>query len=213
MISSGFTIYLVFVGALIIGMIGVVLLIVGLIQKTKRLWITGIISFALAIVLFLSSFVFGVYKVFGIIEKVAKNNYNYIDYHYKKTPYYDNHDSTKTLLESNYSEPQTGIIESNNSGEVFVKVYPNKSITSKEIDLIKVEKNNKKKESTISLQISFEQKYNGNFTLNAYDVNNHLIDSSRVMIQMKANMENTIEFIYPKNTNFSIISYLTLDES
>ena len=213
MVSSGFTIYLIFIGTLIIGMTGIVLLIVGLIQKTKSLWISGIISIALAIVLFLSSFVFGVYKFFTIIEKAAKSNYQYIDYQYKKTPYYNNEDSTETSLDNNYGQPQTGIIEDDNSSEVFVKVYPNKTITAQEIDLIKIERNKKTKKNTICLLISFEQKYNGEFILNAYDANNYLIDSSKVMIQMNANMENTIEFIFPKSTNFSIISYLTLDES
>ncbi|NVO02635.1 MAG: hypothetical protein HXX09_08000 [Bacteroidetes bacterium] len=214
MISTGFSIYLVFIIALLFAMTGVILFVIGLVGKRKPLWISGIISMALAIVLFLSALLFGIYKFVTIIEKAAKSNYQYLDYHYKESPYYkDKHDSLETFLDSNYRKPISGLILGNDDSEVFVKIYPNKSITNQEIDLIKLEKSNYKKPNSIFLLISFEQKYKGSFTLKAYDASNTLLNSSKIMVQMNANMEGSLEFVFPKSTNFSIISYFTLDES
>jgi len=214
MVSSGFTIYLIFIGALVLAMTGVVLLIIGLVQKTKPLWISGVISFALAIVLFLSAFFFGIYKFFSMVEKAAKLNYHYFEYKKYNVPNYESfQDSTEISLDSLYSKPITGIINGENYSEVFVKVFPIKSITDKEIDIVKIEKSSKNRPNTICLLFSFEQKYSGNFTLKAYDSSNTLLNSSKVMVHMNPKMENTIEFVFPKGTNFSIISYLTLEES
>lgn len=208
---------------------GLTLLILGLILKKPRQWISGIVICAV-------SLIGGIFWLVSLIskfpEKLINNNHYKFEYHYSypdnsdvddnddydaddkedsisqkdKTPQFEREQNTKKI---------TGFIQDSDKSLIFIRIYPDAvfdeyGIVVNKIDTYNTTDNTKKE---IPLNITFNNKFKGQLQLILFTSDDTELARSYVEINQKENSTFTVKFAFDKSVNFLKINYARLKTS
>jgi hypothetical protein len=202
--------YLLLIIAILTGVAGLTLLIIGLINSKRKLWLPGIIILSSAIligifgfVFFIKTFVTTIKDNIGKLDKMNKHN-SYV--------FSDSTTYNERPVDSTFAEPISGFIEDSDNSKVYINVFPSRDITPFGITLEKVDKGKKSAtvKKAISLMLSFDRAYNGKLRLTAFDYEKKELGSSGASADKKSGEISSVNFVFPDNVNFSLIDYCTL---
>jgi hypothetical protein len=202
--------YLLLIIAILTGVAGLTLLIIGLINSKRKLWLPGIIILSSAIIIGIFGFVFFI-KTF---VTTIKDNIGNLDKMNKHNSYVFSDSTTynERPVDSTFAEPISGFIEDSDNSKVYIKVFPSRDITPFGITLEKVDKGKKSAtvKKAISLMLSFDRAYNGKLRLTAFDYEKKELGSSGASADKNSGEISSVNFVFPDNVNFSVIDYCTL---
>jgi len=202
--------YVLIICAIVIGLTGIALLIVGLVIKKQPLWVSGIIGVVLAIVIVVFSVISSFSKIVHWLEGKGGHN-TYQNYDQQVV----NDTTNKTIaLDTAKVHEISGFIEGKNNSSVFIKISASDALDQKGIVLVKIEKPaatpaNKK---VISVKINFSKDYNGTLQLEAFDGSKKMIAQAEMKMNVRTSKGYIIDFYFPGTTNFSLIDHCILAE-
>jgi len=198
--------------------LGLLLIILGIIQKKAGQWVPGILIMVCSMVFCIAGFAY-------LIGKTADynkcNNLNYYD-DYTIPDEYEN--EQKPGDTANYGDDEyisdgesyvTGFIQDADKSLVHIKVIPDPILKDLGITIIKIDtygaSGNKNK--TIPLTIDFSKKFKGELQLLLYSSDNEELGKSLVQVSQNENTAFTIKFLYDNETNFLKTEYARLKSS
>jgi hypothetical protein len=202
--------YVLIILAIVIGLTGIALLIVGLVIKKQPIWISGIIGFVLAIIIVAFSIISSFSKIVHWLEgKGGHNTYQNYD-----QPEVNDTTNKTVALDTAKAHEISGFIQGKNNSSVFIKISASDVADQKGIELVKIEKPaatpaNKK---VISVKINFNKEYNGTIQLRALDSGNKMIAQAEMKMNVRTSKGYIIDFYFPGTTNFSLIDHCILTE-
>lgn len=202
--------YLSLIIAILAGVAGLTLLIIGIINSKRKLWLPGAIILSISITIGIIGFLFSV-KTF--VTNI-KDNIIKLDNMNKHNSYVCSDSTTYNdrPVDSTFAEPISGFVEDTDNSMVYVKVFPSRDITPFGITLEKVDKGKKSAnvQKAISLILSFDRAYNGKLRLTAFDYEKKELGSSGASADKKSGEISSVNFAFTDDVNFSLIDYCTL---
>jgi hypothetical protein len=206
------------ISVLLFAGLGLLLLILGIIQKKAGQWIPGILVMVCSMVFCIAGFAY-------LIGKTADynkcSNINYYD-NYTNPDEYENEEEPGDT--ANYGDDEsiskgesyvTGFIRDADKSLIHIKVIPDPILKDMGISLVKIDtysaSGNKNK--TIPLTIDFSKKFKGELQLLLYSSDNEEIGKSLVQVSQNENTAFTIKFLYDNETNFLKTEYARLKSS
>jgi len=202
--------YVLILCAIVIGLAGIALLIVGLVIKKRPLWVSGIIGFVLAIFIAAFSVIASFNKMVRCLEG------NGIHSNYNNNLQRDVADSINKAVTPDTAKVHeiSGFIEGKNNSSVFIKVSTSDQVDQKGIVLVKIEKPvvNPANKKVISVKINFNKDYIGTLQLKAFDGSNKMISVAEIKMNVRKSKGYIIDFYFPGTTNFSLIDHCILAE-
>ncbi len=200
------------ISVLLIGF-GLLLIILGIVQKKAGQWVPGILITVFALVFCIAGLIY-------LIDKSAKNgncdmSYNY---EYSDTPYDSYEEDTDTAKTSdetdNYNEGYiSGFIQDDDKSLIHIKLIPDPVLEDLGITVIKIDTYAAGGNKTIPLNIDFSKKFKGELQLILYSSDDEEIGKSLVQINQNENSAFTVKFLFDKNTNFLKTEYARLKSS
>ena len=202
--------YVLIILAIVIGLTGIALLIVGLVIKKQPIWISGIIGVVLAIIIVAFSIISSFSKIVHWLGGKGGHS-TYQNYDQQVV----NDTTNKTVaLDTAMVHEISGFIQGKNNSSVFIKISASDAVDQKGIELVKIEKPaatpiNKK---GISVKINFIKDYNGTLQLEALDQKDKVISRAEMKMNVRTSKGYIIDFYFPGTTNFSLIDHCVLTE-
>ncbi len=196
---------------------GLIMLLLGLINKKPGLWITGSVITLIAIIIIIIS-------IYSIVTK-SVNYFNKHNTHYNKYYINDNNNRTYKYTDSLTEEKIASEIKEDKGTSGFIKgidkkltliyVKTNKQIESKGVSIEKIEDYNQNtiKNNEIPLKLFFLDDFTGKIFLIAYDNRNIELASSIISCSAKKGDKKVIEFNFEKSIVLSDINHCVLYES
>lgn len=198
--------------------LGLLLLILGIIQKKAGQWVPGILVMVFSMVFCIAGFAYLIGKT---ADTRTCSNFNTYDNYDIPDEYNDETDIADTTA----NEPGefiskgeayiTGFIQDADKSLIHIKVIPDPILKDMGISLVKIDtysaSGNKNK--TIPLTIDFTKKFKGELQLWLYSSDNEEIGKSLVQVSQDANTAFTIKFLYDNETNFLKTEYARLKSS
>lgn len=212
MTDSIFTTYMLIFFILIFGIIGLILLIVGLIQSKRGLWIAGICSLLLS-----ASGIF--FSINHAINKYRDRSVRveYPDYSepFETDPYYDL-DSLETIEyfpDSVYSNVITGYIKNKKSDLILMKLLIDREVEYSGINVMKLTQPSSRVEKEfykmISLYLSFSDNFQGLLELKSFDRDFDELSSNIIEVSQIEGNDIYVDFSIEK-IRLKEIDYITL---
>ncbi len=205
--------YLLIIISVLTGVGGITLLIIGLVQNKRNLWLPGAIVFFVA-------FIFGIagiiISVRSIVVNISENigNIANIGKIGKHTSYIytDSLSGTDSPVDSTFAESISGFIEDTDNSLIFIKVFPKKDLIAYGITLEKVNKEKKSQinNKAISLMLNFERGYIGKMKLTIFDNEKKVLGISNADVNKKPGEIGNINFLFSEDVNISIIDFCKL---
>ncbi|HNW90484.1 MAG TPA: hypothetical protein PKN48_12530 [Bacteroidales bacterium] len=192
---------------------GLLLLILGIVQKKAGQWVPGILITIFALVFCIAGLIY-------LIDKSANNgncdmsyNYEYSDTPYDR--YEEDTDTAKTSDETdNYNEGYiSGFIQDDDKSLVHIKLIPDPVLEDLGITAVKIDTYAAGGNKTIPLNLDFSKKFKGELQLILYSSDDEEIGKSLVQINQNENSAFTVKFLFDKNTNFLKTEYARLKSS
>lgn len=206
------TTYMIIFFIITFGILGFVLLIVGLIQSKKGLWIVGICSLLLS-----TSGIF--FSLSHAINKYRNQSTSiefpvYPDFH-DTDPYYDL-DSLETVEyfpDSVYSNIITGYIKNKKSDLILMKVMIGREIGNNGIHVLKLTQPSSRVEDDfykmVSLYLSFSENFQGLLELKSFNQDYNQLSANIIEVSQVDGNDIYVDFSLEK-TRLKEIDYLTL---
>lgn len=198
---------------IIIGL-GLLLLILGIVQKKAGQWVPGILVTILAFVFCVVGLFFLIGKTANLPRNTTINYYDDNDPSQRNYEEYNDNDTTSADDEfvSTGEEYITGFIQDTDKSLIHIKVMPDAilkdmGITVNKIDTYVAKGSNTK---TIPLNITFSNKFKGELQLIIFSSDNEELGKSLVQINQSENSTYTVKFLYEKGTNFLRTEYARL---
>jgi len=194
--------------AMLVGLTGVVLLIVGLSQGKQRLWLPGAIAIFLALISGLwsiSMLTMQATKVFKdeFVKEIGKsklfeNDYSYMDY--------------SDDLDFFFERPVTMSIVNHEGNSYIVDVYPAATLTRNGIELKGMDSPHLETlgENIVRLRFTTSQAVDAIIELNAYDIDNNHIATARADIKGNQGQVQALDFSFGKDASFPLFKHLEL---
>lgn len=211
------TAVIVLIATLAIASTGLVLFILGLILKTPRKWIPGII-------LTLFSVILGIYGLILLAGSMPARSYS-SDYNHTynyNDPYYEEEEPDEPATEQNKEQDfnenmsrVSGHIQDDDRSLIYIKVFPSPELYQMGIKVNKIDTYNGsgKDKKVIPLEINFENKFKGNLQLILFSSDNEELGNSNVQINQEGNTTFTVKFVFDKKANFLKTNYARLKSS
>jgi hypothetical protein len=197
-------------GGILFFLAGLILFIIGLVNKKQKMFITGLSIFIVGLVALIVSLFIGALKLSEKIKKEANKNQSYFNsvMDPQPNPYAICGDSNRVEKNSAF-----GYITDENGNNVYVKVQPGAEFISKGIRIESIRKSSStdKQKKHISLALSFESSFSGRVTLTAYSLKSKELGKSTSVIDSKAGSVMDVAFLLSKNILFSDISYCKIE--
>mgnify|MGYP001210806459 CR=1 FL=1 len=199
--------------------LGLLLIILGIVQKKAIQWIPGIIIAIGAAVFCIT----GIVRMAQSFQKTIEYNRTWNGETWE-TPDYDipndtSQNDTTSIKSSNENTSGesyiTGFIRDSDKSLIHIKVMPDPVLQDMGITLTKIDTYsvNSGKLKSIPLLIDFSREFKGELQLLLYTSDNVLIGKSLVQINQHKNTAFTVKFQYPDETNFLQTSYARLKSS
>ena len=202
--------FLMVILAILGGVSGITLLIIGLINSKRKLWLPGAIIVTVSIIIGIVGFLFSI-RTF--VTNIA-DNIKDLDKHNKHNNYVFSDSSTfsERPVDTTFAEPISGFIEDTDNSMVYIKVFPSRDLSAFGITLEKVDKGKKSAnvQKAIALILNFDRAYNGKLRITAYDYEKKELGSSGASADKKSGEISSVNFAFSDNVNFSVIDYCTL---
>lgn len=202
---SFFTIYLLFILSILVGLTGGVLLTLGLIFKKNPIWISGIVVLVVALFTFIGTIFFGANKLFKFLEG-KKHNALY------SNVYYQNDTTATAKTDTTKIIEVSGSIYLKNNSPTYIKASSEKSIINKGIEIVSIENTSASNKKTISLKMNFENDYSGTLILSAYDINKSSLATAELKINIKKSKNYVIDFRFNQSSDITFIDHIILSE-
>lgn len=191
---------------------GLTLLIIGLVQNKSKLWIPGLIVFAIA---FIIGIVGAIYSFRSFIVNITHNTERFVNSRHHnpfRTIFSDSTYDMNNLVDTNISEQVSGFVSDTNNSLILIKVFPKKELSAKGLIVQKVNKDNIGSK-VISLMLSFHKDFNGSIKLTTFDYKKKKLGSSLIKVNRKEGEISSTNFSFPDNVNLSLTDYCTLTEA
>lgn len=202
--------FMMIIIAILAGIGGLALLIIGLINNKLKLWLSGAIALFVAIIIGILG---SVYSIKSVVSNFAENiDKLKMENKHNSYVFSDSTTFSDRPVDSTFAEPISGFIEDTDNSKVYIKVFPSKDISNFGITLEKVDKGKKSAnvQKAISLILNFDRQYNGKLRLRVFDYEKKEIGSSGASAIKKSGEISSVNFAFPDNVNFSVIDYCTL---
>jgi len=202
--------YLLVILALLAGIGGIIMLILGLVHSKQKLWLPGSIIFLIAIIIGIWGMVIIIHSfVPKVVESVAKIENNAMHY---SNIFSDSLSYMDKPVDTTFSESISGFIEDSDNSLVYIKVFPKRDLILSGISLEKVDKGKKSKkvQKAISILLNFDKNYAGNLKLTVYDYEKKELGKSITEVNSKAGEIEKVNFAFADEVNLSLIDYGTL---
>ena len=206
------------ISVLLVAGLGLLLIILGSIQKKAGQWVPGILVMVFSMVYCIAGFA---YLIGKSAETGTCRNINYYDDYTvpeeSQNEEYPGDTATHEPGEfiSKGEAYITGFIQDADKSLIHIKVIPDPILKDMGISLVKIDtysaSGNKNK--TIPLTIDFSKKFKGELQLLLYSSDTEEIGKSLVQVSQDANSAFTIKFLYDNETNFLKTEYARLKSS
>ncbi len=210
--SSIFSILGLSITALALIGFGLLLFILGLIQKKPGQWVPGII------VTFFSC-IFGIFVFVYMIKSSADRN--------ETSSTYENDNDRSSLDNDTYqSEPQptkitpeettedqvSGFIQDADKSLIYIKITPEVALKDYGIKLEKIDTYfaKTKNKKIIPLVLNFTTKCKGDMVLILFSSSNEELGRSKIEVNQQGNTSITMKFMFPDETNFLQATHASL---
>lgn len=206
------------ISAVIITGLGLLLIILGIVQKKAGQWVPGILITTIAMIFGVAGFVY-------VIGKTANtNNHNSSNYYDYNNPPQDNRynneeaDTTENnndAVEAENDKYITGFIQDIDKSLIHIKIIPDPILKDLGININKIDTYvvNANAGKVIPLNITFSKKFKGTLQLLLFSSDNEEINRSFLQINQNENSTFTVKFLFDKETNFLKTSYARLKSS
>jgi len=198
---------------IIIGL-GLLMLILGIIQKKTGQWVSGILITLFALVFCIA----GLGWIIGKNVNTSCNKSNQLEY-YESPDDYDNEenfsDSVTSGKESMPTDENdiTGFIQDEDHSLIHIKVIPNPVLEELGIEIKKIDTYAGTGKKSIPLHISFSKKFKGALQLVLYSSDDAELGKSLVQINQEENSSFTVRFSFSPETNFLKTKYARINSS
>ena len=192
---------------------GLLLLILGIVQKKAGQWVPGILITVFALVFCIAGLIF-------LIDKSANNGHCDMSYNYEysDTPYerYEEDSVTAEMSDETDNSNEgyiSGFIQDDDKSLVHIKLIPDPVLEDLGITAVKIDTYAAGGNKTIPLNLDFSKKFKGELQLILYSSDDEEIGKSLVQINQNENSAFTVKFHYDNNTNFLKTEYARLKSS
>jgi hypothetical protein len=206
--------------AILIGLPGIILFILGLVHKRPIQWITGAVIIFASLIIVVSSIVTIINKSINTINKFN----NLEKKHHSNPDYCDGNNSNEysyavnTEKERNVKEIKSedkgvsGFIKGIDNKLTLIHVKNNKQSELNGISIDKIEDYTPQtiKRNEISLTLNFLNDFNGKLILTAYNTENIEVSESSISCLSQKGENKRVEFQFDKDVKFSEINYCIL---
>ena len=206
--------------ALLIGLPGIILFILGLIQKKQIQWIIGSAMIFVSLLIFVFSIVMMVRNSANFFRKNLNNNHSYYSNKYDR--YSDENNDRENIEESDktketFSDDKgiSGFIKGVDNKLTLIHVKTDQQLADKGVTIDKIEDYTSQtlKRNGIPLKLNLTENFNGKITLTAYSADNTEISACTIIYSATKGDDQSLEFDFDKIVNFSDIKYCILTES
>ncbi|HPB26230.1 MAG TPA: hypothetical protein PLB59_10440 [Bacteroidales bacterium] len=201
------------ISVIIIGL-GLLMLILGIIQKKTGQWVSGILITLFALV----------FCIIGLVWLVGKKINTACD-NSKQSEYYDQpydddmeenygdtvyHGDESMATDENYI---SGFIQDDDKSLIHIRVIPHPLLEDLGIDIKKIDTYATTGKKNIPLHIGFSKKFKGALELALYSSEGTELGKSLVEINQEENSAFTVNFSFSPETNFLKTEYARINSS
>lgn len=206
--------------AILILIPGIILFILGLVQKKQTQWIIGSVIIFVSLIILVFSIVITIRNSANFFRKNMNHNLNHS--YYDNNKYYRYSEENSNAVESDQTTNKyvdtkdvSGFIKGIDNKLTLIHVKIDQQLTEKGVTIVKIEDYTAQsiKRNGIPIQINLSEDFNGKITLTAYNADNIEISSCTIVFSTTKGKEQSIEFDFNKFVNLSDINYCILTES
>lgn len=207
--TNTFLPFLFVILAIVIGVAGIVLLIVGLVFSQKKKWIPGLAAFVVSIIIGILGIVFS-FK--NVINRIEQNKSSFYSNNWQNTVNADSLFQFDSPVDSSYMEAVSGFIEDNNKSLIYTKVFPHKALDVAGISLLGIEKGKVVQNNSVAVKITIDCKktFSGQLVLAFFEQDKKFIAEQKMPLNIEPSANIGINFQFDKSINFSKADYATL---
>lgn len=202
--------YLIF--ALITGITGIIVLIIGISRRKTHVWITSIILMLVAIVFGITSIITGVRVLLNNPDYLRDKEYSYRWFNDKgRSQHHENF--TDDIPVEKYKSEVKAVIVDYKGVEENVKVLARKRLSRKGIgieDLIIKNEITGSYHNVVFLKLTFSKSFRGYLHLKAFDESREGIAKSTIEFDVEDTLDLELEFGFDRDISLSEIDYCTL---
>ena len=198
---------------IIIGL-GLLMLILGIIQKKTGQWVSGILIMLFALVFCIVGLIWMASKITSkAVDNSKQLEYNDQPYddemeeNYGDTVY---HGGESVSTDDNYI---TGFIQDDDQSLIHIRVIPHPLLEDLGIVIKKIDTYATKGKKNIALHIDFSKKFKGALELSLYSSDGEALGKSLVEINQEENSAFTVNFSFSPETNFLKTAYARINSS